>query len=190
MSGSRQVITPLWLSGSWKSFLYSSSVYSCHLFLILSASVRSIQFLSFIIPIYAWNIPLVSLIFLKRPLVFPILLFASVSLHWSLRKAFSCLHALLQNYAFKWLYLSFSPLPLASLLFSAIFFSFIFISLRLITLQYCIGLCHTLTWISHGFTCVPHPDPPSCLPPHLIPLGLPSAPALSTCLVHPTWAGL
>ena len=26
-------------------------------------------------------------------------------------------------------------------------------------------------------------------PPHPIPLGLPSAPALSTCLMHPTWAG-
>ena len=35
MSGSRWVITPLWLSGSWRSFLYSSSVSSCHLFLIL-----------------------------------------------------------------------------------------------------------------------------------------------------------
>ena len=40
------------------------------------------------------------------------------------------------------------------------FFSFIFISWRLITLQYCSGFCHTLTWISHGFTCVPHPNPP------------------------------
>ena len=40
------------------------------------------------------------------------------------------------------------------------FFSFIFLSWRLITLQYCSGFCHTLTWISHGFTCVPHPDPP------------------------------
>ena len=41
MSGSRSVVTPSWLSGSWRSFLYSSSVYSCHLFLISSASVRS-----------------------------------------------------------------------------------------------------------------------------------------------------
>ena len=40
MSGSRWVITPSWLSGSWRSFLYSS-VYSCHVFLISSASVRS-----------------------------------------------------------------------------------------------------------------------------------------------------
>ena len=56
-------------------------------------------------------------------------------------------------------------------------------------LQYCSGFCHTLTWISHGFTCVPHPDPPSRLPPHPIPLGLPSAPALSTCLMHQNWTG-
>ena len=36
-SGSRWVITPLWLSGSLRSFLYSSSAYSCHLFLLSSA---------------------------------------------------------------------------------------------------------------------------------------------------------
>ena len=88
MSGCRWVITPSWLSESWRSFLYSSSVYSCHLFLISSAFVRSIPFLSFIKLIFAWNIPLVSLFFLKRSLVFPILLFSSISLHWSLRKAF------------------------------------------------------------------------------------------------------
>ena len=63
MSGSRRVVTPSWLSGSWRSFLYSSSVYSCYLFLIFSASVRSIPFLSFIEPIFAWNVPVVSLIF-------------------------------------------------------------------------------------------------------------------------------
>ena len=68
------------------------------------------------------------------------------------------------------------------------FFPFIFISWSLITLQYCSGFCHTLTWIIHGFTCVPHPDPPSYVPPHPIPLGLPSAPALITSLMHPTWA--
>ena len=34
-----------------KIFLYSSSVYSCHFFLISSASVRSLPFLSFIQPI-------------------------------------------------------------------------------------------------------------------------------------------
>ena len=88
-SGSRWVITPLWLSRSWRSFLYTS-VYSCHLFLISSASVRSIPFLSFIEPIFAWNVLLVSIIFLKRSLVFPIPLFSSIALQWSLRRL-SCL---------------------------------------------------------------------------------------------------
>ena len=81
ISGSRWVITPSWLSGSLRSLLYSSYVYSCHLFLISSASVKSRPFLSFIVPIFAWNVPLVSLIFLKRSLVFPTLLFSSISLH-------------------------------------------------------------------------------------------------------------
>ena len=50
-------------------------------------------------------------------------------------------------------------------LFCFVLFSFIFISWSLITLQYCSGFCHTLTWISHGCTCVPHPEtPPTSLP--------------------------
>ena len=52
--------------------------------------------------------------------------------------------------------------------FILFYFPFIFISWRLITLQYCSGFCDTLTWISHGFTCIyspsqsplPHPSPP------------------------------
>ena len=60
MSGSRWMIIPTWLSGSWRSLLYIYAVYSCYLFLISSASVRSIPFLSFIVPIFAWNVPLVS----------------------------------------------------------------------------------------------------------------------------------
>ena len=68
------------------------------------------------------------------------------------------------------------------------YFPFIFVSWRLITLQYCSDFCHSLTWIIHGFTCVPHPEPPSH-PLHPIPLGHPSAPAPSTCLMHPTWNG-
>ena len=107
MSGSRWQIIPSWLSESWRSFLYSS-VYSCHLFLISSASVRSILFPSFIEPIFAWNVPLVSLIFLKSSLVFPILLFSSISLHWSLKRAFLSLLAILWDSAFKRVYLSFS----------------------------------------------------------------------------------
>ena len=58
-----------------------SSVYS-RLFLIYFASVRPIPFLSFIVLMFAWNVPLVSLIFLKRSLVFPVLFISSISLHW------------------------------------------------------------------------------------------------------------
>ena len=90
MSGFRWVTIALWLSGSLRPFLYSSSVYSCYL-LISSASVRSLLFLSFIMPIFACNIPLhwknianflffsfFPPIFLKRSLVFPILSFFSI----------------------------------------------------------------------------------------------------------------
>ena len=57
MCGSRWAITPSWLSGPWRYFLNSSSVYSCHIFLVSYASVMSIPFLS--IPflfhgIFAW----------------------------------------------------------------------------------------------------------------------------------------
>ena len=151
MSGSNWVITPSWLSGLWRSFLYSSSVYSCYL-LISSASVMSLPLLSCIQPIFAWNVPLVSLIFLKRSLVFPILLFSSISLHWLLKKAFLSLLAILWNSAFRCLYLSFSPLPFTSLLFTAIckassdkcfaFLHFFFLGMVLIPISY------TISWTS------------------------------------------
>ena len=57
------------------------------------------------------------------------------------------------------------------------FLIFIFISWRLITLQYCSVFC--CTWISHGFTCVPHPGPPSHFPP---------LPSIWVFPVHQPWA--
>ena len=70
MSGCKWVITPSWLSGSWRSFcIVQFFMYSCHVFLISSASVRSILFLYFIVSIFlknTWNIPLESLIFFKN----------------------------------------------------------------------------------------------------------------------------
>ena len=39
--------------------------------------------------------------------------------------------------------------------------------------------CHTLTWIRHGYTCVPHPEPLSFLPPH------PSGSSQCTSPEHP-----
>ena len=70
------------------------------------------------------------------------------------------------------------PFPNRCFLF--LFLKFIYFNWRLITLQYCGGFCHTLTWISHGCTCVPHLGPTSHLFPHRIPQGHPNAPALST----------
>jgi len=120
----------------------SSHLPPWHLYLIFFASVRFIPLLSFIVSIFAWKFPLVSQIFCKRSLVFPILLFF-LSLHWSLRKALSSLLAILWNSAFRWLYLSFSPLPFVSFLFSAMckassgnhfaFFHFFFLGMVLIT---------------------------------------------------------
>ena len=46
-------------------------------------------------PIFAQNIPLKSLIFLKKSKVFPILLFSSIPFNWSLRKAFFSLLSML-----------------------------------------------------------------------------------------------
>ena len=70
MSGSSWVTTPLWLSRSLRSFLYSSSVYSYSLFLISSASSRSLPFLSFSVPIFRWNISLISSFFEDISVVF------------------------------------------------------------------------------------------------------------------------
>ena len=50
MYGSRWVIIPLWLSGSLRSFLYSSSLCSCHRFLISSAFVSPYCFCPLLCP--------------------------------------------------------------------------------------------------------------------------------------------
>ena len=60
------------------------------------------------------------------------------------------------------------------------FFKIIYFNWRLITLQYCSGFCHALTWISLVCTCVPHPETPSHLSPNPIPKGHPTGPALNT----------
>ena len=55
------------------------------------------------------------------------------------------------------------------------FFFFNFILFLNFTILY--WFCQILKWIYHRYTCVPHPEPSSLLPPHTIPLGRPSAPA-------------
>ena len=152
MSGCRWVITPSWLSESWRSFLYSSSVYFCNIFLMSSGSIA---FLSFIEPIFVWNVPLVSLIFLKRSLVFLILLFSSISLHWLLQKAFLSFLAILWNSALKWVYLFFSLLLFASLLTQ--------LTVRhpqTAILLFCISFSWGLSWFLSPVTC---DEPPSII---------------------------
>ena len=88
---------------------------------------------------------LVFLIFWKRSLIFSILLFSSTSLHRSLKKAFLSLLAILWNSELRRIYLSFSPLTLASL-FPAIckasshnhfaFLHFFFLGIVLMTTSY------------------------------------------------------
>ena len=64
-------------------------------------------------------------------------------------------------------------------IFSEVYFIFklIYFNWNLIILKYCSIFCHTLIWISHRCTYVPHTEPLSYLPPHPIPH--PSPPALS-----------
>ena len=116
MSGSRWVITPSWLSGSWRSFLYSS-VYFYHNFLVSSSSVKPIPFLSFIVSIFAWNVLISNFLeeisSLSHSIVF-LYFFALIT-----EEDFLISPAILWNSEFKWVYLSISPLPLASLFFSA-----------------------------------------------------------------------
>ena len=71
--------------------------------------------------------------------------------------------------------ISSSVIPFSSCL-QSFFFLFLFIFFYFTILYW---FCHTSTCIRHGCTRVPHPEPPSHLPPHTIPLGHPSAPAPS-----------
>ena len=59
----------------------------------------------------------------------------------------------------------------------SIYFFFNFILFFNFTILY--WFCHISTWIHHRYTRVPHPEPSSFLPPHIIPLGHPSTPAPS-----------
>ena len=66
-------------------------------------------------------------------------------------------------------------------IFSEVYFIFklIYFNWNLIILKYCSIFCHTLIWIIHRCTCVPHSKTACYLPPHPIPQGHPSALALS-----------
>ena len=121
MSVSRCVITPWWLSWSWRSFLYKKffCVFLPTLLNILCfCQIHAISVLYYAHLCMKCSLGISNFLeeisSLSHSIVF------LISLHWSLRKAFLSLLATLWNSAFKWVYLSFSPLPFPSLLFSAI----------------------------------------------------------------------
>ena len=95
ISGSRWVITPSWLSWLWRSFLYSSSVYSFHLLTISSFNVC----------IFCMKISLgisnfLELISSLSHSIFFLCFFALVT-----EEGFLFSLAILRNSAFKWVYL-------------------------------------------------------------------------------------
>ena len=108
------------LSQSLSRFSYSSSVHSCYLFLISSASVRSLPFLSFIVPTLLWSVTQVAPIFLKQSILFTILLFSSnsCSVHlWRLSYLSLLFSRTLHSIVYIFLFL----LCLSLLLFSQLF---------------------------------------------------------------------
>ena len=123
---------------------------SCHLFFISPASVRSIPFLSFIVPIFAWNVPF-ALNFLQEisslsHSVVILYFFALITEEGLLTSP--CYS---WNSVIRWIYLSFYHLPFTSLLFSAIYkassdyhfaFMHFFLEMVLIIVSY------TMSWTS------------------------------------------
>ena len=75
-------------------------------------------------------------------------------------------------------FLSLSNIYFYFLLF-ILFFYFYFFNFILFNFTILYWFCHISKWICHRYTCVPHPEPSSLLPPHTIPLGHPRAPAPS-----------
>ena len=89
---------------------------------------------------------------------------------------FYMLHSVyFQTYRFSNLYICASPKHFFNLFLFGNIYLFNLILFFNFTILY--WFCHISKWIHHRYTCVPHPEPTSYLPPHTIPLGRPSAPA-------------
>ena len=120
MPGSGWVTTPSWLSLSWRPIL-QSSVYSYNIFSISFASVKSLLFLSFIMahPCLKCSLDISS--FLEEiPSLSHSIVFFYFFVLITEKGFFLSLLAILWNSAFKGVYLTFSSLLSASLLFTAI----------------------------------------------------------------------
>ena len=87
------------------------------------------------------------------------------SVYWQL--FLSIIWSILSSIFTTWMFLFVSKLESFFLFFLKFYFIF---KLYIIVL-----VCQISKWIRHRYTCVPHPEPSSLLPPHTIPLGCPSA---------------
>ena len=92
MSGSRWVIIPLWLSGSWRSFCIVLLCILATSYKYLLLLLCPYHFCPLLGPSLNEMFSFISLIFLKRSLVFPF-----YCLYWSLRKTFLSTLAILWN---------------------------------------------------------------------------------------------
>ena len=109
MFGSRWVITPSWFSGSWRYFCILLCI--LNIFCFFQVHTISVLYCAHVCMKYSLCIS----VFLEEISS----LSHSIVFHYLWVDRWGRL-AILWNSAFKWVYLSFSPLPLASLLFSAI----------------------------------------------------------------------
>ena len=123
MSGSRWVITLLWLSGLWRSFFLYSSVYFCHLFLISLFLLGLYHFV-----LYCAHLCMKCSLCISNFLEEISSLFHSVIFLYFFalisEEGFLTTPCCLWNSAFIWVYLSSSPLLFAPLLFSALCYAF------------------------------------------------------------------
>ena len=68
------------------------------------------------------------------------------------------------------------------------FFLILFLFLFYSTILY--WFCQISKWICHRYTCVPHPETSSLLPPHTIPLGHPVHQPQASSIMHRNWTGI
>ena len=103
-------------------YIYSPCCYIYVLYIyfwISSASIRSLPFLHFIVPIFGWNFPLIFPILLKRSHLSPSVVFLYFFALF-IEEGLLVSLAILWSSALSWMYLSLFPLLFTSLLSSAI----------------------------------------------------------------------
>ena len=89
--------------------------------------------------------------------LYVVFLFSFIARYFWICLLFFCDPLVIQKYAdYSHIFVNFLVFFLYLISFFKFLFKLIYFNWRLITLQYCSGFCHTLTWISHGCTWVPY----------------------------------